>query len=124
MLSPALEDLCKQGKLPEVRNYFKLKEASRHNYSVGHPHEGFWVSYLVLENAVELYFPFKAPVIYKLPDSWQNKALVLFAACWNKSSVILEQVTSNFNLEKDLISSEINFANFNTENVGKRFIDL
>jgi hypothetical protein len=52
---------------------------------------------------------------------------VLFVACWNQSSVILEQVCSGFNLAVDKICQEereLNIADYNTYNGKRRFTDL
>jgi hypothetical protein len=51
---------------------------------------------------------------------------VLFVACWNQSSVILEQVCDSFDLQCDTIRNEdreLNIADYNTFH-GKRFTDL
>lgn len=67
-----------------------MPSQSSYNYSAGHGQEGFWVSIDSAANHVKLYFPFRAPAIYKLPNIWKQRPLVLFVACWNQSSVVLE----------------------------------
>lgn len=117
MLSPALEDRVCKGLCPEIKSGFKVTQSSDYNYSAGHSQEGFWLQHESASNQVKLYYPFKAPATYKLPNAWKGKPLMLFVACWNQSSVLFEQVCDRFNLFTDKIrheDRELNIADYNT----------